>query len=402
MKKGFIIIAMCLIALLCTGCSVTPYENVQTTANATVYDVQIELVLHPDKLLFLQEACDTYTKIHPNVTFTITTLPDDSNYHGALTKALNQQDPPEAFMVDGLNDITFFKEHLAPISRPTFAEGVENVLTPPVSLGDVLYALPMNLNAYGIIYNTQLLASLNLNTKNLSSMDELCATVSTMMQQMNNTGFKTAVCCKTDLADIALTNALNHADKATDPALSPNLSTLLKLCGNGSLDDPAALIAKRQAGMYFGGSDLLSMILQIDPTAENVLSIAPLPLEENNSSLVVNADYLAINCNASEVEKETLQDFLQWLYQSDEGKAVLEKNTVLSPYSNQRLPRLQQNILQSCKEGKVQTSRLGEAPNGFKEEVFFRQIEQYRTGKTDWESCTAQIKSRWESCNPSP
>lgn len=389
-----ILLAICLLS----GCRVTKLQKVQTQAAASLVKTNVNIMLFDNSGSFLQTAAEEYTKQHPNITFSFQTLPNDSSYHGKLVKALNSATSPDAFMINGECDLSFLQDQIQPIDSLDMVEGAKESFCSQVRIGDKLYAYPLNMNGFGIIYNKDVFSFLGIDPSQMKSFSGLLQTLSALKNALPQIGFQKVLCAKSDLASIAVSNAISKsAQSVSRLSLDDNLGNVIQLLGSGNLDDPAALLANHQAVLYFGSTDILSSIAKIDPSYLQTLDIAPLPLNDMNEfQVVIGCDYLSINRYSSENAKKAIQDFLSWLYSDDSGKKVLTDNAVLTPYFEDSSIPAFKTLYDRCHRNQIRAGTLGRAPSGFAEESFIPETENLRTGKISYDTCKENIESWFE------
>lgn len=380
-----------------TGCSVTKLEKSETPAIANSIHTHVTLALFENQASFLQSAAEEYQKQHPYLDFSFTFLPQDSCYQGKIIEKLNEKDPPDAFMIGGEYDLSFFQDQALPVTPPEMIDGAKESFLSQVQKDDVCYAYPLDLKGYGILYNKEVFSSLGIDPSQMKTFSGLQQTISQLKKSLSSTGYQKVLCSNSDLAAISISNAISKSTKdVSQISLDDNLGNLLSLLGSDPQDDPAALMANHQAILYFGSSDLLSTIAQIDKDALQDLAIAPLPLNDiNDFHTVIGCDYLVINRYAGSEEQSAIQDLLTWLYKSEYGRNFLHKRAILTPYYEDASLPLSETLYARCHQNQIKASTLGRSPSGFEQEAFEPAMEKCRKKVNSYPETKANIEEWW-------
>ena len=371
------IISLILSITLLTGCSVSKI-NV-SPSNASIDEVELSFVLFEDVSSSFEEAAEKYHSIHPQISFKIQRYPDDETYRVRILEQLHSN-PPTVFSIGGQADLDYFFKDAEKIPLPI------TPLTEAFSKDGVLYALPITLYGYGIIYNSRILSVMGIDPSSFATLDGLRAAVETINAQATSYGVSKAVCSQTDLEEIAVTAGLD-GDGKTSLSLSPNIQTLLSLAGTEQAGDPAEELTSRWAVMYFGGSEILSLIKEIDPELATDMAIAPLPIQDN-ATLIEASDFVIINNQATQMQKSALKDFFTWLFCEYDG------NYPLSPYTPSPTSPIEEDILSRYQSGDYTTGKASVSPAGYDDE-FSLLTEQLRMKQIDWGSYINALTEYW-------
>lgn len=371
------IISLMLSITLLTGCSVSKIDV--STPNASINEVGLSFVLFEDVSSSFEAAAEKYHSIHPQISFKIQRFPDDETYRVRILNQLHSN-PPTVFSIGGQADLDYFLKNAEPINLPI------NPLTEAYSKDGVLYALPITLYGYGIIYNSRILSVMGIDPSSFATLDGLRAAVETINAETTSYGVSKAVCPKTDLEEITVTAGL--ADNGqTAPSLSPNIQTLLSLAGTDQSGDPAEELANREAVMYFGGSEILSLINEIDPELAADMAIAPLPIYDN-APLIEASDFVVVNNQATQMQKSALKEFFTWLFCEYTG------NYPLSPYNSSSNLSMEEDILSRYQSGNYTTGKASVSPAGYDNE-FSLLTEQLMMKEIDWGSYINTLTEYW-------
>lgn len=371
------ILSLILSIAFLTGCSVSKI-NV-STPNASINKVELSFVLFDDVSSSFEAAAEKYHSIHPQISFEIQRYADDETYRVQILNRLHSN-PPTVFSIGGQADLDYFLKNVEQIHLPI------TPLTEDFSKDGVLYALPITLYGYGIIYNSRILSVMGVDPNLFATLDGLRAAVETINAGAASYGVSKAVCSQTDLEEIALTTGLADDDQ-TAPSLSPNIQTLLSLAGTEQASDAAEELTSREAVMYFGGSDILPLVKEIDPDIAADMAIAPLPIEDN-APLIEASDFVVINNQATQMQKSALKEFFTWLFCEYDG------NYPLPPYTVSPSSPIEEDILSHYQNGDYTTGRANASPAGYDDD-FSALSEQLRMKQIDWGGYINALNECW-------
>ena len=150
------------------------------------------------------------------------------------------------------------------------------------------------------------------------------------------------------------------------------------------------------------GNWVYPVINEVDPEVAQKLDIIPLPLKgvsEGNTPIGVPM-YWAVNSQCDENTKKIAKDFLNWLYQSEEGmKIVVNDFGFIPPFTNygDNLPSdpLGQAVSRAANAGTVAPWVFNGCPTSWAENVLGAEIQAYLAGQKTWDDVVATAQQTW-------
>ena len=141
----------------------------------------------------------------------------------------------------------------------------------------------------------------------------------------------------------------------------------------------------------------------IAPEVAEKLDILPIPLKgttEDSIAVGVSVTW-GVNANSSDVDKAAAKDFLNWLFQSDEGKQIVVNEMGCIPAFNnydgiEITEPLSAAVKRYMDEGKTMGWTMSGWPSGF-EPVSAAEFQAYLGGDMTWDECVEAVKNDWAS-----
>ena len=147
------------------------------------------------------------------------------------------------------------------------------------------------------------------------------------------------------------------------------------------------------------GQWVAQVIEEIDPELIKNIGVLPMPmkgLDEDNICYGI-ASYLAVNKNADEAKKAAAKDFLNWLFMSEEGKALVSSN-ISVPMDNYENHPSGNMISAACEsyaqEGNTFSLVFGGCPDGWLD-LLGAGIQSYIAGDKEWNEVVEEAKNNW-------
>lgn len=382
----------------------------------------------------LQAAAEKYMELHPEVTINIESI-QGTDYSSALSAKLLQEDGPEVFSVYLTDMVGDYKDLVEDLSdQPWVSALPENILSECSIDGKVL-ALPVSVEGYGLVYNTKIFEAAGIDASTLTSYEAIDAAFADLQAKIDNgeladqfplleaveeypakenwiPGYHTvnlALAAELDNAP----NALNTA--AIEMAHGDALQALLDLeTKYTSSKDNLGLLNSVDYAMAIGGGlaiERVAVVQQgnwiapemqgIDPEIAANLDILPIPMKgwkEDCLAVGVSVTW-AVNATSSDADKAATKDFLNWLFQSEEGKQiVVNEMGCLPAFNNYDGIEITEPLSATVKEymdaGKTINWTFSGWPTGF-EPASAAEFQAYLAGDLTWEECMENVKAAW-------
>jgi len=182
------------------------------------------------------------------------------------------------------------------------------------------------------------------------------------------------------------------------------------LLGSKSVADSMAEFALGQCAMIQNGNWAWSQIKDVKGNTVKEEDIRFLPLYNGTEAdgtmglCIGTENYICINKNASETEKQNAADFLYWLFSSEEGKKfVTNELEFLTPFNtfsesetpNDPLAREINRWLNDTTTESIPWSFVAFPGTSFKND-FGSALLRYAQGNTTWQDVVETVKTRWK------
>jgi raffinose/stachyose/melibiose transport system substrate-binding protein len=109
-----------------------------------------------------QELIDIYNAEHPNVVVKQEAVGGSTDWMALLKTRFAAGNGPEIFVVDGVSQLNLWKDRLADLSNEPWVDQSFAFAKSSMTIDDKLYAMPVNIEGYGFIYNKDIFNELNI------------------------------------------------------------------------------------------------------------------------------------------------------------------------------------------------------------------------------------------------
>ena len=441
MKKAIsTILTAAMVAGMMTGCgSAGGSTDTQESAGSSAGDDQVVIDVFQNKNEIsdtLQAAIDTYEEKNPNVKINLETV-GGSDYASSLKAKMLGNDPVEIFTLGGPDDIASYQEYLEPLTDQDWvshvtAGGVDNV-----TVDGEVYGLPLAIEGYGLIYNKKIFEAAGIDASTLTTYDAIDKAFADLQKQIDEGKLaeefpvleaveeyaaKESWIVGLHTNNVALSQEFKSAANAFDSktvayTYGDQLKDLIDLeTKYTSSKDNLSLLNSVDYSTQVGGGLAIERVAvvqqgnwissEVSNVSEDVLDnlgILPIPLKGvvEDSIAVGVSNYWCVNSKSSDAEKKAAKDFLNWLYQSDEGKEIVVNNLGFIPafdnYDNVSISDpLSAEVKRYVDAGKTIPWVFSGQPSGWDSKVAAN-IQNYLAGSMTWDEVIAQNISDWES-----
>ena len=406
-----------------------PEENVlEGTLNIFQFKVEINDAL--------KAATEKYMEQNPGVTVNLETVGGGDDYGAALRTKMQGSSQPDIFDIGGPQDVIDWADNLADLSAEPWIGNTVAGLLDDVSKDGKIYGMPIAIEGYGFIYNKDIFEAAGIDASALSTYDDIDKAFADLKTKIDNgelkeqfpaleavveypakekwvTGMHTAnIALGQEFANC--TEAFNAPEVQFTYAeqLKDLIDLQVKYTTNA--DNPSALNAvdySMQAGgglaiervaVIQQGNWVYPIISEVDPEVAAKLGIIPLPLKgvsEGNIPVGVPM-YWAVNSQSDENTQKIAKDFLNWLYQSEEGKDIIVNSCgFIPPFTNygdvKPTDPLGQAISEAANAGKVAPWVFNGCPTSWAENVLGAEIQSYLGGNKSWDEAINTAKESW-------
>lgn len=382
----------------------------------------------------LESAAEAYMASNPDVTIHIETV--QGNEYNTALKAKMLTDNSVDIMALSANDIANnYTDYLEDLSNQPWIQHVSGDLLNDAKLDDKVVGLPVNIEGYGIAYNKAIFEAAGIDTNTLTSYAAIKSAFETLQGKIDSGDLKTQFpqleaveeyaakeswVLGLHTLNIGLANELGTAKAALEaPTLEFRYSNELKALYDlltqytSSKNNPSLLLAVDYSTQIGGGLAIERVaavqqgnwigpeVKSISEDVYNNLAFLPIPLKgvKEDSIAVGVPAYWCVNKNSSDVDKKAAEDFMNWLYQSDEGKKIVVSALGYIPaFDNydgiEITDPLSASIMEYVRAGKTMPWVFGGFPSGY-EGQSAADIQSYISGAVNWDECVQMLKEDW-------
>lgn len=340
--------------LLCLGLAVLLFAGCkkENSKERKLIILQSKVEIHDSFQALLQE----YEK-ETGIETVLRTYSGDA-YTNSLNSTITNEGGPVIFSTGGYVNTLQYKEFLENQSSAAWVQHVidEDYLTPVKEDGKV-YGYPFNVEAFGILYNADLLEEAGVHAdeiKTLQQFDDCLQKLSEICENPISLGFG-----ETWIPGLHITNmAFGHLSAPeqfmedlseqkitlTDTKTFLDMVKVLDVLKKNTTEEIVTTdyirqitsFANGKCAMILNGSWAYSAVKNLNPDLN--IHMMGLPFNEQND--IQNQQFpkgittfLCINNRATDKQKELAQDFLDWLTFSPKGKRyIMETEEFVSPF----------------------------------------------------------------------
>lgn len=434
------VLTVAMVAGMMTGCGSTGGStDTKTSADNSASDDQVVIDIFQNKNEIsdaLQAAIDTYEEENPSIKINLETV-GGSDYASSLKAKMLGNDPVEIFTLGGPDDIASYQDYLEPLTDQEWvshvtAGGVDNV-----TVDGEVYGLPLAIEGYGLIYNKKIFEAAGIDASTLTTYDAIDKAFADLQDQIDEGKLadefpvleaveeyaaKESWIVGLHTNNVALsqefksaTNAFNS--KSVEYTYGDQLKDLIDLETKytTSKDDLSLLnsvdystqvgggLAIERVAVIQQGNWISSEVANVSEDVLDNLGILPIPLKGvvEDSIAAGVSNYWCVNSKSSDAEKKAAKDFLNWLYQSDEGKQIVVNDLGFIPafdnYDDVTISDpLSAEVMRYVDAGKTIPWVFSGQPSGWDSKVAAN-IQNYLAGSMTWDEVIAQNIADWES-----
>lgn len=384
----------------------------------------------------LTKAIEDYKAVKPNVTIRLETVGGGDDYGAVLRTKYN--DSLAIFNLGGPQDVKDWNGKVEDLSdQPWVSNAFDGVLEAVTKDGKV-YGLPYAIEGYGLVYNKKIFEAAGIDGASLDTYAKMEAAFKTLKTKIDAGELKEQFPRLEAVTELpaketwvtglhALNVGLNQEFASVMEAFeSPTVAFKyqdalkkyfdLQVDYSANADNKGLLNSVDYATQVNGGLAIerVAVIQQgnwiygdvngIDPTVAENLGILPTPLEGGKEDCIpVGVPmYWAVNSQASDAIKTEAKEFLNWLYQSEEGKKiVVEQFGFIPPFSNYAdlspADVLGQTVKTYAEANKVTPWTFMGFPTGWGQDVFGAGFQGYLNGEKTFEDLVKETQTSWES-----
>lgn len=384
----------------------------------------------------LKAVTQTYMAANPGVKINLETVGGGSDYGAALRTKMQSSDKPEIYNIGGPQDLKDWENSLEDLSSEPWVSNTVAGLLDDVTTDSKVYGLPMAIEGYGFIYNKGIFEAAGIDVSSLKTFNEIDKAFGDLKAKIDNgdlqekypvleavieypvkekwvTGMHTS--------NVALGQEFKSSTEAYNAkevsfTYGEQLKEIIdmQVKYTSSAENPMALNAVDYS-MQLGGGFAIERVaviqqgnwiypeaLKVDEAVANNMGIIPIPLKgvsEGNIPVGVPM-YWAVNSTSSDQDKACAKDFLNWLYQSEEGKKmIVDEFNFIPSFTNfgdiKPSDSVGATINEAANAGTVAPWVFNGCPTSWAENILGAEIQSYVGGEKTWEQVIETAKSTW-------
>ena len=350
-------IATSMLLLALTGCGAggNSGKSAKDTDKGSVYFLNFKSELSSE----WEEVAGTFTK-ETGIDMKVVTA-GSGTYEQTLKSELSKKEMPTLFNVNGPIGYQTWKDYCADLKDSKLYEWLTDK-DMAITDGDGVYGIPYAVEGYGIIYNDAIMKKYFAlpdkavdisDTKEIKNFDTLKTVVEDMTKHKDDLGIQ-GVFGSTSFApgedwrwQTHLMNIPVYYEYKADGVdnldeikftYNKNFKNIFDLYLNNSCTEPSMVGSKNveesmaefatgNVAMIQNGNWGWAMIYDLDGNVVKKEDIKFLPIytgvegEENQGLCVGTENYICINNKVSEADQKASEEFLEWLFNSESGKA---------------------------------------------------------------------------------
>lgn len=384
----------------------------------------------------LNHAVAEYTAQNPNVKINIQTVGGGDDYGAALRAQFQSGNEPDVFNVGGPQDVKDWMKKLEDLTDAPWKELPLDGVLSGVTVDGKIYALPYNIEGYGLAYNKAIFKAAGIDASSITSYEAMENAFATIKAKIDSGELKKEFplleapveyaareTWVTGLhsSNMAFSNEFSSSIEAFDAAKiefkhSDAFKAYLDLqakyskhankpSGLNSVDYATQVdegIAIERVAVIQQGNWIYGGVKAIDERVAENLGFLPMPLKGvREDSIAIGVPmYWAVNKDSSEAKKAVAIDFLNWLYTSDAGKNIVVNEMYFIPpmkgYDDvQPSDPLAKDILKFAEEGRTMPWVFMGYPSDWGMGVLGEQIQKYYAGEIEWDKLVEVVKDKW-------
>ena len=399
-----------------------------------LYILQYKVEIHDA----LQAAVNKYMELHPNVNITLETVGGGDDIGVVYKSKAAAGQMPDIFNAIGPEECGTYMEYLEDLSDQPWVSHANAGMLDLNTIDGKVYGLPVSAEAFGLIYNKAIFEAAGIDASTLTSYDAIDSAFATLQAKID------AGELKDKFPDLKNVTAVQGAEKwvlgdhAVNVALAPefnedvfavaNAKELqfnfkdaykaymeLQLKYSANKDDYKGAVAVDystavkellglgQVAVIQQGNWIYGDVSSIDQEVADNLAFLPAPIKgyKEDSIITLVANYWCVNSQSDANKKLVAKDFLNWLYQSDEGKQIVVNEfgflLVFDNYGDLApADGLSRSILDFAAQGKAVSAVFKGTPGAsWLQDVFGAKVQGFLTGDLTWDQVFDESAAEW-------
>jgi len=430
MPKPLSVVGLASLSLL-IGCGSTgspaaqaPAGTVSATEQVTVdiFNIQVETREHLENLVA------RYEYLNPHVNIRVQTIGGGADTGAALQARFAANEAPTIWMLGGLAAVEQWQDHLLDISQTQAAQRAITGTLDGATLNGVQMGIPVNIEGFGWLYNTDIFARAGIDSASIQSFDDFEAAVRQLDAMRGELGIDAvfgfsggeywvwgqysshffAYAYDNDIFAAANDDTINWnggdvwMQRYTDLVAEFSFNPIITVDYSMAIED---LFVNHRVAMTHQGNWVVPTLNGIDPDfANNYLSILPFFVQDNGTTGTIAAGpswFWGINATKDQAVIDAAIDFLNWMYTDPEPMSSLINDFGWIPAHYGNDPGLiatpvSRRIYEMLEEGMVTPWIHNSQPAGFASNNLSPEFQRYVAGQASWSEFLGAIQTAWE------
>ena len=403
-------------------------------------DVDIEILQYKIEIEeALQGAIDRYMEIYPNVNITLESVGGNDSVDTLYKARAASGEMPDIFNCAGPESCATYSEYLEDLSDQPWVEHANAGMLDLDTIDGKVYGMPVTTEGMGLVVNKAMFEAAGIDVSTLDSYDKVDEAFKTLQTAIDNGDLKDSFPNLENVVAVQGGVTWVLGNHAINVALSPEFEEDVFACAeatsvsysyadaykaymelqlnyseakddwskslntdyNGAVQEQLATgkVACIQQGNWIYGD-----VAAIDPeVADNLVFIAtPVKGYKEDSIFSIVSNYWCVNKTSDDNVKDACKHFLNWLYQTDEGKEIVVNEFGFTPvFDNygdlQPADNLTKSMVDFFSNGKGISVVFQGAPDGedYTMNVFGSKVQGVLTGEITWDQCFDEAAQEW-------
>lgn len=405
----------------------------EVTVNVLQYKIEIE-----DEL---KAAADRYHELYPNVTIKIDSEGGTGSVDTTYKSKAAAGEMPDIFNCTGPDSCATYADYLEDLSDQPWVEHANAGMLDLDKIDGKYYGMPVTTEGMGLIANKAMFEAAGIDISTLDSYDKIDEAFAKLQKAIDNGDLKDQFPNLENVVAVQGGVTWVLGNHAINVALSPEFKEDVFACSEASevsfdfrdaykaytelqlnyseakddwkkalkTDYNAAVqeqLATGKVAVIQQGNWIYGDVASVDQTTADNLAYIPVPIKgyKEDSIFSIVSNYWCVNSQSDDNVKEAAKHFLNWLYQSDEGKEIVVNKLGFTPvfdnYGDLKpSDPLTQNMVEYFENDKGISMVFQGAPKGedYTMNVFGANVQGVLSGELTWDQCFDKSAKEWSN-----
>ncbi|MDE7425290.1 MAG: ABC transporter substrate-binding protein [Lachnospiraceae bacterium] len=415
--------------------------NVKEDIVAGGEEVSIKIMQYkPEIQEEMTAAINQYMELYPNVTISLDTSGTSQNAGSAYDKKIDNKKMPDIFNCAGSYAFEFYKDYLEDLTNEPWVEHANAGMLDLNTVDERVYGLPMTTEGMGLIINKAMFEAADVDVRQMDNYEKIEKGFAKLQRAIEDgklkdtyPDLKHVVAVQGDVEWVLGNHAINIC-------LSPEFNGDVFQCADAkqinftyqnaykdyielqlkysaAKDDYSKalevdydtavneLLAGGKVACIQQGNWIYKQVEKIDKKIAENLVYLPAPIKGYAEDCIFSivSSYWCVNKQSDAKKKEAAKHFLNWLYQSEEGKNIVVYKLGFTPvfdnYGDLKpSDPLTKNMMEYFENGKGISMVFQGCPGGeeYSQNFFGKEVKRVLKGEIDWDTLFEEAKKEWK------